>query len=150
MYIKISQSEYHFTRILQLVFACQFVIEFVLLFKGPPCCCPYADITRFTCSPNANTTTITLPLFLRISTTFSHSSSFTKISTPPILDLFLDHHNLYLRPKSPRNRVPLFFHLTSFKLHTSTFFFLNSSHTSTPLPQRLPSFQLLSLIGECR
>ena len=75
--------------------------------RGLPACGPHADITRITCSPNANTTTVTLSLFQRTSTTFSHSFSFTKIPIPPIPELFIDHHNLCLHPKTPINRTSL-------------------------------------------
>ena len=77
--------------------------------------------------------------------TFPHISSFIKIPIPPKPASFPDHHSLYLRPEVPTKRAPWPFHPTSCMQHTSTLFFLSSSHTSVFLPQRLATFNLPNL-----
>ena len=76
------------------------------------------------------------------------SSSLTNIPTPPVLSSFPHHHSLSLLPLTPIKRAASPLYLTSCKQHTSTFStfrFLNSSHTSVPLPEILPTFQLPNL-----
>ena len=101
--------------------------------------------TLTTSSSKTNPIPITLSHLLLTSTTFSQSSSLTNIPTPPVLSSFPHYHSLYLLPLTPIKRAPSPFHLTSCKQHTSTFRFLNSSHTSVPLPDILPTFQLPNL-----
>ena len=70
------------------------------------------------------------------------TTSFHHPSNP---SLFPDHHSLYLLPLQPKNRAPCPLHLIFYRQHISTSLFLNCSHTSVPLPQKLPTFQLPNL-----
>ena len=98
-------------------------------------------------SPNTNPTAMSLSHLLTF-TTFSHSSYFTNIPTPPVLSLFPHHHSLYLLPLTPKKRAPPL-HLASCKQHISTSRFLSSLHTSVPLPDGFGSCNVGSIFPIC-
>ena len=101
----------------------------------------FSQVTLITLS--SSTTSITLSLFLRTSTTFSQSSSFTKIPTPSISSLFPDHRSLHLLPLIPTNRVFCPLHHVFCRQHIFTFFSFNCSHTLPYLFHK--NFQLPNL-----
>ena len=115
--------------------------------SGLSLCGLYAHIIRITSLPNVSTIAIILTLFLLTSTTFLDIFSFSKIPIPRDLASFPDHHSLYLHPQVSTKRAPWPFHLTSCMQHTSTLLFLSSSHTSVFFPQKLPTFEVPSLIS---
>ena len=92
-YIKFSQIKNHFTKVLSIPLTCSFILQSrSFLQSNLPILGPNAPIILITSSSKTSTIAIRLTLFLQTSTTFSHSSSFTKIQRPCIPS-FSYHHS---------------------------------------------------------
>ena len=129
-----------------LTLARHFIIKTSFLCIWSSALWPNAHIIRMISLLKVGTIAITLLLFLPTTTMFSDISSFTKIPTPSNSASFSNHHSLYLCPEVTTKRASWPFHLISCMQHTSTLFFLSSSHTSVFLPQRLAMFTVTNLI----
>ena len=102
----------------------------------------YQQINLSTSSSKTNITAITLSLTPLISTSYSHSSSFTTTIAPPTPSDFPDHHSTYPLTPIPSILEPCPLNLTSCKQHTSIILFFSSSQTSPTIPLRLPTFHV--------